>query len=67
MSQPQVIVSAMRAGAREYIERPTTTTELLEAFIRLSTAQRKVTAKGLAEKSLPWSTPRAAAEPPPQR
>ena len=46
MSQPQVIVSAMRAGAREYIERPTTTTELLEAFIRLTTAQRKVDREG---------------------
>ena len=42
MSQPQIIVSAMRSGAREYIERPTTTTELLEAFVRLSAAQRKV-------------------------
>ncbi|HXY11169.1 MAG TPA: cellulose synthase operon protein YhjQ/BcsQ [Terriglobales bacterium] len=41
LTQPQVIVSAMRAGAREFIERPTTTTALLEAFVRLSTAQRK--------------------------
>jgi pilus assembly protein CpaE len=41
MSQPQVIVNAMRAGACEFIERPTTTTELLEAFVRLSTSQRK--------------------------
>jgi pilus assembly protein CpaE len=41
MSQPQVIVNAMRAGAREYIERPTTTTALLEAFVRLTAAQRK--------------------------
>ena len=41
MSQPQVIVGAMRAGAREYIERPTTTTALLEAFVRLTAAQRK--------------------------
>lgn len=41
MSQPQLIVSAMRAGAREFIERPTTTTDLLEAFVRLSTTQRK--------------------------
>ena len=41
MSQPQVIVNAMRAGAREFIERPTTTTDLLEAFVRLSAAQRK--------------------------
>ena len=43
MSQPQVIVSAMRSGAREFIERPTTTTDLLEAFVRLSSSsQRKV-------------------------
>lgn len=46
MSQPQVIVSAMRAGAREFIERPTTTSELLEAFVRLSTTQRKVKREG---------------------
>src|SRR5213594_400634 len=42
MAQPQAIVNAMRSGAREYIERPTTTTDLLEAFVRLTTAQRKV-------------------------
>ncbi len=42
MSQPQIIVTAMRSGAREFIERPTTTTDLLEAFVRLSAAQRKV-------------------------
>jgi pilus assembly protein CpaE len=41
MTQPQVIVNAMRAGAREFIERPTTTTDLLEAFVRLTTYQRK--------------------------
>jgi pilus assembly protein CpaE len=41
LSQPQVIVNAMRAGAGEFVERPTTTTDLLEAFVRLSTAQRK--------------------------
>jgi pilus assembly protein CpaE len=41
MSQPQIIVNAMRAGAQEFIERPTTTTDLLEAFVRLTTAQRK--------------------------
>jgi len=46
MSQPQLIVSAMRAGAREFIERPTTTTDLLEAFVRLSTTQRKVRREG---------------------
>src|SRR3954454_10905893 len=42
LNQPQVIVQAMRAGAREFIERPTTTTDLLEAFVRLTSAQRKV-------------------------
>ncbi|HEY1262967.1 MAG TPA: AAA family ATPase [Terriglobales bacterium] len=42
MSQPQTIVNAMRSGAREFIERPTTTTDLLEAFVRLTAAQRKV-------------------------
>jgi len=41
MAQPQVIVNAMRAGAREFIERPTTTSELLDAFVRLTAAQRK--------------------------
>lgn len=41
MAQPQTIVTAMRSGAREFIERPTTTTDLLEAFVRLTTAQRK--------------------------
>jgi pilus assembly protein CpaE len=46
LTQPQVIVSAMRAGAREYIERPTTTTDLLEAFVRLTTAQRRVQKEG---------------------
>jgi len=42
MAQPQVIVQAMRAGAREFIARPSTTTDLLEAFVRLTTSQRKV-------------------------
>jgi pilus assembly protein CpaE len=49
LSQPQLIVSTMRSGAREFIERPTTTTDLLEAFVRLSSSQRKVkrdTARG---------------------
>jgi pilus assembly protein CpaE len=41
MSQSHLIVSAMRAGAREYIERPTTTTDLLEAFVRLTATRRK--------------------------
>lgn len=46
LSQPQLIVSAMRSGAREFIERPTTTSDLLEAFVRLSTAQRRVQKEG---------------------
>jgi len=46
LSQPQVIVNAMRAGAREFIERPTTTTDLIEAFVRLSAAQRRVRQEG---------------------
>jgi pilus assembly protein CpaE len=41
MAQPQLIVGAMRCGAREYIERPTTTTDLLEAFVRLTSTRRK--------------------------
>jgi pilus assembly protein CpaE len=44
--QPQLIVSAMRAGAQEFIERPTTTTDLLEAFVRLSSSQRRVQKEG---------------------
>jgi pilus assembly protein CpaE len=46
LSQPQVIVNAMRAGAREFIERPTTTTDLLEAFVRLTAAQRRTRQEG---------------------
>jgi pilus assembly protein CpaE len=46
MSHPQLIVSAMRMGAKEFIDRPTTTTDLLEAFVRLSTTQRKVKREG---------------------
>jgi len=41
LGQPQTIVNAMRAGAREFIERPATTNDLLEAFVRLSAAQRR--------------------------
>jgi pilus assembly protein CpaE len=41
LSHPQVIVNAMRCGAQEFVEKPTTTTDLLEAFVRLTTAQRK--------------------------
>ncbi|MGA9527737.1 MAG: AAA family ATPase [Terriglobales bacterium] len=41
MTQPQLIVTAMRAGIREYIERPTSTNDLLEAFVRLTSTRRK--------------------------
>src|SRR3954453_9638622 len=50
LNQPQIIVNAMRAGAREFIERPTTTTDLLEAFVRLSSAQRRNRAEGIRGK-----------------
>jgi pilus assembly protein CpaE len=50
LTQPQVIVNAMRAGAREFIERPTTTTDLLEAFVRLTTAQRRSRQEGIRGK-----------------
>lgn len=48
--QPQVIVGAMRSGAREFIERPTTTTDLLEAFVRLTAIKRKVSKEGSSGK-----------------
>jgi pilus assembly protein CpaE len=50
LNQPQVIVNAMRAGAREFIERPTSTTDVLEAFVRLTTAQRRVRQEGVRGK-----------------
>ncbi|HEY6372419.1 MAG TPA: AAA family ATPase [Candidatus Sulfotelmatobacter sp.] len=50
LNQPQVIVNAMRAGAREFIERPTNTTDLLEAFVRLTTAQRRGRQEGIRGK-----------------
>jgi pilus assembly protein CpaE len=50
LSQPQVIVNAMRAGAREFIERPTNTTDMLEAFVRLTTAQRRGRQEGIRGK-----------------
>jgi pilus assembly protein CpaE len=46
LNQPLVIVNAMRAGAREFIERPTNTTDLLEAFVRLTAAQRRTKQEG---------------------
>ena len=42
LAQPQVIVNAMRAGAREFLERPVTASHLLEAFVRISAKKRKV-------------------------
>src|SRR5258708_33371360 len=42
MTQPQIIVTAMRSGAREFLERPLSTTTLLEAFVRLAASQRSV-------------------------
>jgi len=50
ISQPQVIVGAMRSGAREFVERPTTTTDLLEAFVRLTAIKRKVNREGTSGK-----------------
>ncbi len=50
ISQPQVIVGAMRSGAREFIERPTTTTDLLEAFVRLTAIKRKANKEGTSGK-----------------
>ena len=49
LNQPQIIVNAMRAGAREFIERPTTTTDAACAR------------KALEERCLPSSMPRAEA------
>lgn len=39
-NQSQAIIAAMRAGAREFLERPTTTVSLLEAFVRHAAARR---------------------------
>jgi pilus assembly protein CpaE len=46
LNQPQLIVNAMRAGAREFIERPATTNDLIEAFVRLNASQRRVRQEG---------------------
>ena len=50
LNQPQVIVNAMRAGAREFIERPPNTTDMIEAFVRLETAQRRGRNEGIRGK-----------------
>ncbi|MGH9577626.1 MAG: AAA family ATPase, partial [Terriglobales bacterium] len=39
MDRPQVIVTAMRAGAKEYLERPTSVAHLLESLARYASAQ----------------------------
>jgi len=41
-SKPQNILSAMRVGVREFIERPTSIDRLQEVFARLSSEHRKV-------------------------
>lgn len=41
MNNPETIVSAMRAGAREYLERNTSSESMIEAFSRFSTARSK--------------------------
>jgi pilus assembly protein CpaE len=50
LNQPQTIVNAMRAGAREFIERPTKTPDVLDAFVRLDTAQRRSRQEGISGK-----------------
>jgi len=41
MNNPETIVSAMRAGAREYLERTASTESMLEALTRFSTSRGK--------------------------
>jgi pilus assembly protein CpaE len=43
MRQPQTIVNAMRAGAKEFLDRPPNATALLEAFARFASTRRKRT------------------------
>jgi len=45
LNQAQVIVDAMRAGAREFIERPTTAGDILDAFVRLTNPRYRVREK----------------------
>jgi pilus assembly protein CpaE len=46
MNQPQLILAAMRAGAREFMPRPANSDHLLEALNRFVTSQRKLRAPG---------------------
>ena len=55
LNQPALVVSAMRAGAREFSERPTSSYGFLEAIARLVTARRRV-----AENQLPRGLPGSA-------
>lgn len=41
MRQPHLIVNAMRAGAKEFLERPVSTSAMLEALARLASQRRK--------------------------
>jgi len=41
MNNPETIVSAMRAGAREYLERSATTESMVEAFSRFAASRSK--------------------------
>src|SRR6266571_1184633 len=50
MNQPQVIVSAMRSGAREYLDRTSSPGTLLEAFVRLTAARNKARHSGVRGK-----------------
>ena len=50
LNQPQMIVQVMRMGGREFIGRPTTSTDLLEAFVRLTTSQGWVRKEGSRRK-----------------
>lgn len=45
INKAQLIVGAMRSGANEFLESPTTTTALLEAFIRRTTSLRRAPGK----------------------
>ncbi len=60
-TQAQVIIAAMRAGAKEYLERPTSTTALLEAVVRLTSSQRKTDASDQRGKSFSFLNTRGGA------
>lgn len=41
MSHPQLIINSMRSGAKEFLERPVSTSAMLEALARLASLRRK--------------------------